>query len=504
MAHVIGKGNVFTMNIRKVEMILDRYRGMPVRVKASLWFLACSFLQKGISVLTTPIFTRLMTTSEYGGYGVFNSWYDIISVVVTLKISAGVYPQAIIRFREEARDYSSSLQILNVLLCSTGTIIYLLFRGFWNKLFSLTTVQMLAMLIMIWVSEAFKFWMREQQVNVNYKSLAFLTILVSFAKPLVGIVCVVNANDKVTARILGLLLVEILAYFPVFIIQVRKGSKLISKKIWKYALGYNIPLVPHYLSQIVLNSSDKIMIEKMVDTSSAGIYTLAYSVASIMVLFNTSLSQTLDPWLLFQIKERKTDEIKKIAYPSLCAIALLNLALIAFAPEAVHLFAPIKYYDAIWVIPPVSMGTYFMFAYSLFACFSFYYQKTVNIMLISVSGAVLNLILNYVFIGMFGYVAAAFTTLVCYIFYSVGHYILMRRICKKYSIVGKVYDYRILLIISVVFCGMGFVFLSTYTLPIVRYALIIAFIIALVCFREKLKEFVVEIISIRKNRKDFK
>lgn len=56
---------------------IKKYQGMPVQVKASFWFLICSFLQKGISVLTTPIFTRLLTTVEYGRYNVFNSvWID--------------------------------------------------------------------------------------------------------------------------------------------------------------------------------------------------------------------------------------------------------------------------------------------------------------------------------------------------------------------------------------------------------------------------------------------
>ena len=41
------------------------YNNMPVQVKASFWFLICSFMQKGISTIATPIFTRLLTTAEY-------------------------------------------------------------------------------------------------------------------------------------------------------------------------------------------------------------------------------------------------------------------------------------------------------------------------------------------------------------------------------------------------------------------------------------------------------
>ena len=66
--------------------ILQKYRKMSVQVRASFWFLICSFLQKGISSITTPIFTRLLTTDEYGQYGAFNSWLGIITIFVTLNL----------------------------------------------------------------------------------------------------------------------------------------------------------------------------------------------------------------------------------------------------------------------------------------------------------------------------------------------------------------------------------------------------------------------------------
>ena len=46
--------------------ITSKYRSLSVQAKAALWFTICSFLQKGISFITVPIFTRLMSTEEYG------------------------------------------------------------------------------------------------------------------------------------------------------------------------------------------------------------------------------------------------------------------------------------------------------------------------------------------------------------------------------------------------------------------------------------------------------
>ena len=76
-------------------------------MRASIWFLVCSFFQKGISLITTPIFTRILTTEEYGQYNVFNSWLGIVAVFVSLNLYQGVYAQGLVRFTDDRKEFSS-------------------------------------------------------------------------------------------------------------------------------------------------------------------------------------------------------------------------------------------------------------------------------------------------------------------------------------------------------------------------------------------------------------
>lgn len=448
-------------------------------------------------MLTTPIFTRLLSTSEYGQFNVFNSWLGILTIFITLNLSYGVYTQGLIKFEEERKEYSSSLQGLTVILVLGWTVVYLLFHDFWNQLFALTTVQMLAMLIMMWTTSAFNFWAGEQRVLYKYRHLIIVTLLVSLAKPVVGIIFVILAEDKVTARILGLVLVELIGYTGLFVSQMRNGKVFYSVKFWKHALMFNIPLIPHYLSQTVLNSADRIMISNMVGDSEAGIYSLAYSLALIMTLFNTALLQTINPWIYQKIKEKKEQDIAPIGYVTLLLIAGANLILILFAPEAVAIFAPKSYYEAIWVIPPVAMSVYFMYSYDLFAKFAFYYEKTGFIMTASVIGAILNVILNYVFITLFGYRAAGYTTLFCYIIYSIGHYIFMTKVCNQFCNGRKPYDLKKILAISAVFLSLGFLLLTTYSYSIVRYGFVVIGLIIVVINRRKIFDSIKRVTEVR-------
>ena len=478
-----------------LKKLLDKYQKLPIQVKASLWFLVCSFLQKGISSITTPIFTRLLDTSEYGRFSVFNSWLGIVTIFVSMNLSAGVYTQGLIKFDTERNIFSSSLQGLNFFLTALWTAIYLFFRDFWNSVFSLTTVQMLAMLVMIWASSVFGFWASEQRVRLSYIKLVVITLLISLAKPVVGIVFVLNAEDKVTARILGLALVELVGYSGLFISQMVRGKKFFSARFWKYALAFNIPLIPHYLSQIVLSSADRIMIERMVGEAEAGIYSLAYSVAKIMTLFSSALGQTISPWMYQKIKDNKTEDISSLTYPSMIIIAGVNILLIMFAPEVLRIFAPSEYYDAIWVMPPVAMSVFFMYIYDMFAKFAFYYEKTGYIMLASVVGAALNVLLNWIFIKIYGYYAAGYTTLVCYLTYSIAHYIMMRIVCRKYIGKIRVYDLRILLGITVGFLAVGFIGLVLYHFTVLRYCFIGILFIAVVLKRRAVIKVVKEILE---------
>lgn len=465
---------------------LIKYNELPKHIKASMWFLICSFIQKGISVITTPIFTRLLSTKQYGIFSIYNSWSGIVTVLVTLNIMAGVYAQGLVKFENEKKVYTSSLQGLCSIMCLCWMIIYLIFNSSINKLIGLSFLQTLLMMIDVWLLAVFQFWSVEQRNEFEYKKLVQLSILVSILSPLVSVVFVVFSQDKVTARILGMVLVDALFFVRLFYLQMKEGKVFFHKKYWIYAIKFNVPLIPHYLSTNVLNSSDRIMIGKLISEEATGIYSLGYSIAFLMTIFNTALLQTLEPWIYKKIKNKDFYSIKKVAYPSFFLIAVVNLILIAFAPEAIKIFAPSSYYEAMWIIPPVAMSTYFMFLYAFFATFEFFYEQRSYITFATLSGAVLNIILNYIFINIFGYIAAAYTTLLCFILFATLHYIFMKKICREKINNIKIYDVKIIVGISSILIVLGIFLMSFYKYIYIRYLIIFFFLILCLIFKNKI------------------
>lgn len=480
--------------------LIQKYNNLPIQVRASFWFLVCTFTQKAINVVTTPIFTRLLSTAEYGEYSVYTSWLGIFTVFISLNLSLGVFMRGLIKFSDRKREFASSMQILTLFLVMVWTVLYLPLSAYINKLTNLNTTRTLLMILTIWLTAIFGFWAAEQRVDYQYRKLVPVTLCVTIGGQLLGVILVSALEDKVTARILGTVIVDAIIYLWLFGADLIRGKKYIDVEFWKYALLFNLPLVPHYLSQVILNSSDRIMIERMVGSNAAGIYGLAYSISQVMTMFNTALAQTEEPWLYRKIGEKKIEDIKPIAYISFIFIAGVNLMLILFAPEIIGIFAPKEYYDAIWVMPPIAMSVFFSFSYFFFAIFEYYYEKTRPIAVASCAGAILNIVLNFLLIPIFGYYAAGYTTLVCFIVYAVFHYIFMRRICREQLNGAEPFSIKVFVLISIIFVFTGFLISLTYNVtPFVRYIVFLVIIFVCVFNKNKVLNAAVKILNMRRS-----
>ena len=78
--------------------IREKLAEIPKPVISSIVYMLVVFFQSGINLITTPIFSRILSTSDYGITSTYQSWYNILTIFVTLSLSAGVYNNALIDF----------------------------------------------------------------------------------------------------------------------------------------------------------------------------------------------------------------------------------------------------------------------------------------------------------------------------------------------------------------------------------------------------------------------
>ena len=304
---------------------------------------------------------------------------------------------------------------------------------------------------------------------------------------MLGIGAVLTVNTyKLEARVFSDVGVKALIGSVIYAVLMKHGKIFFNKKYWKYALLFNLPLIPHFLSTMLLSQSDRIMIKSMVGSSAAAVYSIAYTIGTMVLLVTNAVNNSFVPFTYQSLKQKKYDGIKKNATLLCIFVAVMVILSMAFAPEIILIFGGRKYYEAIWVVPPVAVSMFLIFLYSLFSNIEYYFKKTGFIAAASVVCAGANLLLNWIFIPIFGYYAAGYTTLVCYGLFSVMHYIFYCKALKQEAInPSEVYNIKHLLLILGVVIIIMFLMTLTYEHLIIRYAFVVVICITLWVKRKK-------------------
>lgn len=463
-----------------MKKLLNTYKNMSLVAKASIWFVFCSLMQKGISTITVPIFTRLMTTEEYGTYNVYLSWFNILTIFTSLNLYYGVFNNALnrIKDRDEKDRYVSSMQGLTATLTLVLALIYLPFQDKWSQLLGLGKLAIWLMILELLVEPAVQFWLARQRFEFKYKHAVVITMAKSILNPALGLVLVILSNsDRAMARIISVVIAEVVIAGSIMILQFVKGKVFFSKENWKYALGFNIPLLPHYLSAVLLNQADRVMIQSFVGVAKVGIYSVAYNIGMLVQLFTNAINNSLTPWTYEKLNKKDYYSIKKTTNMLLLFLAIAIICVLLFVPELVAIFAAKEYYEAIYVVPPVACSVYFIFLYNIFAIPQMYYERQKFMSVASVGAAIMNVILNYIFIQLFGYIAAGYTTVTCYLLYSIGHFVFCRKVCIENMGHMDLYDKKVVFIISAFVLACSVIFNFLYVFRGIRYGLFIIIVI---------------------------
>lgn len=480
--------------IKMLSNIRKTYSQMSIVTKATLWFIICSILQKGIAVLTTPVFTRLMTTEQYGKFSVYSSWLQIITIFTTLRLNGAVFNKGMSKYKNDRDSYTATMQTVTIISTSICFIVYLVFRKQINALTELPTFIMVAMFIELFFIPAIDYWTVKKRYEYLYIPVVARTLVMAALNALIGVIAVCLLPEKGYARIITCVAVDVCFGLWLFISNYKKSRTKFVKEYAGFAIRFNVPLLIHYISQYILDQFDRIMVQKMVGIAAAGIYSVAYGVGLLLRIVTTSINNALVPWQYEKLEKKQYKELDDVMFSFFCVVAACSVVLSCLAPEVMYILAGEAYYEGVYVIPPVALGLFFSFMYTLYANIEFYFEKAKFSMYISMVGAILNMGLNYIGIRMFGYIAAAYTTLICYLVFAIGHYLYTINCIKKSKDEQK-HSFQVsrLIALSVGVLAFSILFVYLYDSMFIRYGIIIAIFIIVISQRNRIKNMLFSI-----------
>ncbi len=439
---------------------------------AILIFGVCNLLQKSVPFILMPFLTRYLTTTEYGVYSIYNAWLLLLTVFATLNLHLGGFNNGLCKYSKESTQYTVSI----ISLCA---VITMFFFGVVYGIESLTKVNFLElpnehvilMFIYILCVQGLNCWIAKARYNYEFKSLLCIMTL-SFLMSVILPFGVMLLKGSLWQLILAIQLPNVCIGIGCFIICFRKEKYKINTKYWQEALRFNVPLLPHYISGMILNQSDRIMIQRMCGEEKVAYYSVAYNLSSVLNLAINSVNSALVPNVYHALSNGDCIEIKKKMKSFLCIAEVGILLVMLIMPEVVPIIASNAYANAIQAIPPIVISSYFMFLYNLFANVEFYYESKYYISFASVLAAVLNVLLNYICIPKYGYFAAAYTTGICYLIYALMHMLNVVRLTKKKK-VESLFDYKNILWSVIRLIVLMFFIIYIYEFVWLRYIVII-------------------------------
>jgi O-antigen/teichoic acid export membrane protein len=411
--------------------------------KASMWYLFCNLLNKGFPLIIYAIIVRIVTEEEYGYYVNFNTWLAIIQIIVTLYLYSSIN-RAKYEFDENHNSYISSILVLGSIATIIFLAIYCVFPDGFSALFNIQHRHMYIMLLYLIVQPAFLSYQVRERVEFRYKNYTVITIFMATIPILFALLGVFVAKEKTDGLIFGNIIPMAMISLFIYYMIIKDGRVLYNKSYWGIALLISVPLIPHGLSMIVLSASDKIIIQKLCGAADVARYAVGYTCATALSLITNSLNLAFSPWMYQQLHEGKYDIIREKAYYMMLGLSYVSAFILLLGPELVLVFGGEKYIAASTIIPCVTMGLLVQAAYNPLVITEINAKKTLWVSLATCVAAVLNIVLNLIFIPIWGYQSAAYTTLVGYIVLYLMHYV---NCCRLH--LGNVIDWKKNLLIFV-------------------------------------------------------
>ena len=478
--------------MQKLKKLIQIYRDSNVIVRAGIWFMLVTIIDKGIAVLTQPIINRILSVDEVGIVGVYTSWRSVFSVLATFNLFGGVLEVNLTKTPEEKDNAVASLCSLSLFISMVFWGIFFVFGRGLSDFMGLKPVYMLIMALAVTAEAIIQFWAVPKRFEYSYKSYAILIVGLFFFKSVLSVLLAyLLKNDRVLGRILGLAVPAVLiAVVLLFIIFGKKRTSSLFS-YWKKGFLFNLPLIPHYLSSILLASSDRIMIQQLNGESDVGLYTVAYSFASLTLIVFNALNSTYNPVSMKAIKDKNYTFLRKMTEVIVVLSVMFSVFMMLLAPEGLWLLGGDKYLSAMDIIPILIVGIYLSSFYFVFSNVEFVYEKNKMIFPITLLGAIINIVLNFFLVRLYGYKAAAYTTFVGYLFIAIAHYIVSERIVKE-----DIYNIKRLSAYVVILLAGGALSMFLYTVNnVIRYCFILVMFIVMTWVLYKNRESIMKMIK---------
>lgn len=450
--------------------------------KSAVWYTIAAFTTKGLGFITIPIFTRVMTTGEFGLFNNYAAWQTILLSIVSLE-SYATLNRARLDYKGKAlQDYqftllTSSLSItmlLVVLLVCVPTI---------PELFTdLDREYLYIMVLYLLFYPAFTMFQMLQRVQYRYKLSAGLSLGSSLFATVLAVFLVISLDDALIGRIIGQY-VPFVVLGIIFYLWYWKTGGVFKVQYLKYALPLAIPLVVATFGSQVLLLGCRIVTQHSCGPDEVAFLSLATTVAQIALILINTLNNAWAPWLYDCLSENEPKRAVRTFKLYIWGISALVIIVMLAGPELIRILGGSGYISTIWLIPSFMFTCLLSMLVNQYVYLETYYKDVRVGGFATLLFAVLNLPLCWLFIEFWGFEAVGYANIVSNALLVLTHKIILSKQIKA----ADLFTFDIVsapIILSAAMIPVALL-LYFYDLNIVRWLFIVLVAIAAIVLARK-------------------
>ena len=390
--------------------------------KHTLIYSLGNFMQRIVSLLLLPVYTRFLTPHDYGVKELVALSTDVIGILLATAISGAIY-----RFYFEYKDVKDRNEVISsaVITIAAFGLFALLFLSLATKSMAKYILDSSDLYYYFLISFTSLWFQSLNSIAYNYiranqQSLKF--IILSFSKMIMSILLNIYLVCIVKIGVLGILIstltVAIIMNFILLVPLLRKTGLSYSFDKIKAMLKFGLPLIPAQFGAFIVHLSDRFFIKGYCSIADAGLYSLGYRFGALPANFiSDSFNQTFQPRRFELYKKENSEKVFGTIFTYfVCIMFFAGLGISVLTRDVLMIMADEKFWPAYKIVPIIVIAT---------TIFSFHYHLNMGILItkktkylayIDFSNGAFILILNFLLIPKYGVFGAAYATLIAFIY----------------------------------------------------------------------------------------
>lgn len=394
--------------------------------KNTLIFGMSLLLSKLLSSLLIPLYTRSMTTEQYGVADLVTTIVGFVVPICSMSIHEAVYRFSLDDNYDRKRILRCGINvawIASVIICIVGVL---------TKIYE-PVAEWTRYLIIISILTTFRNIL-SLYVKADDHVLLFGidSVICNFALGIANVIFLVTLSlgtdgyflATVVSLLVSILLLSVKGRIPLLPKFIRGDSRII-----KVMVQYSAPLILNSISWILMSLVDRVMLTSMYTSSANGLYAVASKIPTLLTIITSIFNQAWGLSLVKDYEKEKDEAFYNDVYEVFHLIVLLGTSgILLFTNNVFKIIIGEEFSEAVQYIAVLMMGTVFLTYSNFFSSVYSATKKSSKIALSSTAGLIMNIIMNALLIPSMGIMGACIATAASYV--MIGIYRMID--CKKY------------------------------------------------------------------------